>query len=450
MHVTFYGATEQVTGSQYIVETTAGTKLLVDSGLFQGGDDNWKANFEPFDFDPAVIDALVLTHAHLDHCGRIPKLVREGFNGKIIATKPTLELARLLLEDSVRIIEEHAREQGLPTLYDAQDVMDAVQLFAPTGYHEPIQLNDVTIELRDAGHILGSAIALIDADGKRVVFSGDLGNAPVPLLFPTEYIDAADMIVMESTYGARIHEDKQTRTALLKQAIHDIVDQGGVLMIPAFALERTQELLYEMNQMVAQKEIPKVPIFLDSPLAIRATAVFQQNKEYLNEATQAEMLGDNIFHFPGLTLTEAVAESKSINNIKAPKIIIAGSGMAEGGRIVHHIERYIESPQNHYLIIGYQVEGTLGRQLKDGAKTVKVNGKELEVRATVSAIGGYSAHADREKLTDWVLHSDQHRLKKVCITHGELSQANDLQKHLQEQMTAEVVVPQAGQQITVE
>lgn len=449
MQVTFYGATEQVTGSQYVVETTAGTKLLIDSGLFQGGDDNWKANFDPFDFTPSEIDALVLTHAHLDHCGRIPKLVREGFNGKIIGTTPTLELARLLLEDSVRIIEEHAREQGLPTLYDAQDVMDAVQLFAPIGYHEPIQIKDAQIELRDAGHILGSAIALIDADGKRVVFSGDLGNAPVPLLFPTEYIDAADMVVMESTYGARTHEDKQTRTALLKQVIHDVVDNGGVLMIPAFALERTQELLYEMNQMVENKEIPKVPIFLDSPLAIKATAVFQQQKGYLNEATRVEMASDNIFQFPGLTFTEAAAESKSINNIKAPKIIIAGSGMAEGGRIVHHIERYIEGSQNHYLIIGYQVEGTLGRQLRDGAKTVKVNGKELQVRATVSAIGGYSAHADREKLTDWVLRYNQQRLKNVCITHGELSQATELQKHLQQQMTAQVIVPQAGQTITV-
>jgi metallo-beta-lactamase family protein len=449
MQVTFFGATEQVTGSQYVLQTNSGTKLLIDSGLFQGGDDNWKANFEDFDFTPSEIDALVLTHAHLDHCGRIPKLVREGFNGKIIATKPTLELARLLLEDSVRIIEEHAREQGLPTLYDAQDVMDAVQLFSPTGYHQPMQIKDVTIELIDAGHILGSAIALIDADNKRVVFSGDLGNAPVPLLFPTEYVDAADMVIMESTYGARVHEDKQTRTTLLKNTIHEVVEQGGVLMIPAFALERTQELLYEMNQMVADKEIPHVPMYLDSPLAIKATAVFQQNKEYLNQETRQEMASDNIFQFPGLTLTEAAAESKSINNVKAPKIIIAGSGMAEGGRIVHHIERYIEGPQNHYLIIGYQVEGTLGRQLLDGAKTVKVNGKELQVRAKVSAIGGYSAHADRDKLTDWILHVDQQRLKKVCITHGELSQAQELQAHLRKAMSAEVIVPQAGQTIAV-
>mgnify|MGYP000750606461 CR=1 FL=1 len=448
MNITFYGASEQVTGSQYLVQSTQ-TTLLVDSGLFQGSGDNWKENFADFSFDPQTVDALVLTHAHLDHCGRIPKLVREGFSGKIIGTAPTLELARLILEDSVRIIEEHAIEQGMPQLYSVEDVSAATELFHPISYHEKTLVGDIAIELYDAGHILGSSIVVLESESKRVVFSGDLGNAPVPLLYPTEYIESADLVVMESTYGGRIHEDVATRTAELKAIIAETVNAGGVLMIPAFALERTQELLFEMNKMVERKEIPDVPIYLDSPLAINATNVFLRYPEYLNDETQLKMKGDNIFDFPGLLMTESVAKSKMINHAPAPKIIIAGSGMAEGGRIVKHIERYIGSPQNHYLIIGYQVEGTLGRALRDGEKIVKINGQEFEVNAKVSAIGGYSAHADQDKLTDWLLHMNQSRLKQVCITHGELEQATAFKQHIEEHVSASVTIPHVGQVITV-
>lgn len=442
MKVQFCGAAKKVTGSCYYIET-ATKKIVVDCGLHQGKSYCENCNLKDFPFNPAEIDAVLLTHAHLDHCGRIPRLVQKGFTGRIIATKPTIELAELIMEDSVHILAEEALENNHEPVFTEDDFLDTRQYFETTDYRTPIQLDDnVTIEFFDAGHILGSSMIKISADGTSILFSGDLGNPPVPLLNSTDRVGTADYIVMESTYGGRIHEDKETRTLLLKSAIYETVVMGGVLMIPAFALERTQELLYELNGLVNNKDIPPVPIFLDSPLAIKATRVFQENEDYFNPETKNIIhSGDDVFDFPGLQMTLTTEESKRINDHPAPKVIIAGSGMAQGGRIIHHIKRYIGHFANQYLIVGYQVEGSLGRQLLDGADTVTIHQQEYEVNAKVRAIGGYSAHADRARLTAWLSDFSQNSLKGVFLTHGEESQAEALQHHLKQRTKADIRIP---------
>jgi metallo-beta-lactamase family protein len=394
----------------------------------------------------------LVTHAHLDHTGRLPKLVRDGFRGQIIATGPTARLAQLIIEDSARVLEKEARQHKHPEpVYSQEDAARTKEFFREVDYHTRIQLDDnITVEFFDAGHILGSSIIRVTADGKQIVFSGDLGNPPVPILKHTDIVDQADYVVMESTYGNRIHEDKDNRRLMLQSAIYETVVMKGVLLIPAFALERTQEILYELNEMVANKDIPAVPIFVDSPLAIRATKVFHEFENYFDtEASEIIASGDDLFNFPGLKLTLTAEESKAINDYPAPKVIIAGSGMAQGGRIVHHIKRYISHFANHYLIVGYQVQGSLGRRLLDGEKTVKIQGEEFQVKAKVTAIGGYSAHADRDKLTAWVSGFDRNRLQKVFLTHGEEIQALELQRHFAREFPFETVVPEARKPIAL-
>lgn len=452
MKITFLGAAQEVTGSCYLLETST-KRMLIDCGMSQGSRIADERNLAAFPFDASSIDAVAVTHAHLDHCGRIPKLVRDGFRGQVYATGPTTRLAHLIMEDSVDILARDAQKHKHHPVYEAQDVEEAKQLFVETEYYAPVELDEqVKIEFFDAGHILGSSIIRVTDGDTSIVFSGDLGNPPVPILKPTDIIDEADYVVMESTYGGHIHEDKDTRTQLLRSAIFETVKMGGVLMIPAFALERTQELLYELNHLVENNDIPDVPIFLDSPLAIKATRVFQEFESYFNtKAQEIIRTGDDVFHFPGLRMTLKTAESKAINNHPAPKIIIAGSGMAHGGRILHHIERYISFFANQYLIIGYQAHGSLGREIYDGAEEIRVHGKTIPVKAKVRAIGGYSAHADQPALTTWLSGMNQKRIKKTFLTHGEADEAFSLQKHLKrEHIGGEVIVPELGASYTLE
>lgn len=442
MKITFCGATRMVTGSCYLVET-ANTKVLVDCGLFQGGKISDDKNMEQFPFDPSEIDAVLITHGHLDHCGRIPKLAKDGFKGRIIATRPTAAFAKLILEDSVNILAREARYDEREPVFTAEDFEGVLPLFEDTDYHRKITVGDITADFFDAGHILGSSIIRLQAEGKTIVFSGDLGNPPVPLLAPTETIPEADCVVMETTYGGRTHEGKKERALKLKSAIYEAISMKGVLMIPAFAIERTQEILFELNAMVEAKEIPPVSIFVDSPLAIKATRIFREYSEYLSHNVQELQTEDDIFHFDGLHMTLTSRESKQINRHPAPKVIIAGSGMAQGGRIMHHIERYISHHASRYLIVGYQVEGSLGRRLLDGEKRIRVNGKELDVRAKVEAIGGYSAHADQPRLTEWVTAIGG--VKKIFLTHGEEDQAKAFQDHISDKVSAEVIIPEVEQ-----
>lgn len=434
-----------VTGSQYLLEHD-NTRLLVDCGMIQGEQFTDNKNYDPFSFDPSTITAVCVTHAHIDHCGRIPRLVREGFAGKVIGTHATLDLAYLMLLDSAHVIQLDAELSGYPPLYREDDVQRTASLFQGVNYHEPVQVGPFTIELFDAGHVLGSSFIKITAAGKSIVFSGDLGNAPVPLLKPTEALPVTDYLVMESTYGQRDHEPGRERKLLLSSAIYETVTMKGTLLIPAFALERTQELLYELNDLVEHKEIPAVPIFIDSPLAIKATRLYPKYNSWFNQETQYLIeKGDDVFKFNGLKFTSSSEESRAILKAKSPKIVIAGSGMMQGGRVRFHAKNYLPGAENQVLIVGYQVAGSLGRQLLEKAKEVNIDGDVVPVKAKVRAIGAYSAHADQSKLVHWVQTASK-APKQIWLTHGESANAEILAGVLRRRNQA-VELPVSGQTV---
>jgi len=424
MKVSFHGAAGEVTGSCTLLDTGK-TKFLIDCGLFQGSYFAHEENYEDWAFAPADIDFVVLTHAHADHCGRLPRLYADGFRGKVYCTRATRDLAELILLDSAKLIKEEAQKKGEVPLFTENDVYDVLALFWPLDYHKKTKLAaDVELSLYDAGHILGSAIAELSIrqglKKKKIIFSGDLGNAPAPIVRDPEFIKGADFVVMESTYGGRIHEPGELREQLLKKAILESIGRGGVLMIPLFALERTQEVLYELNHLSETRQIPRVPIFLDSPLAIDAVNVYKKYFDYFDEQSRERMKsGDDLFKLPGLTLTRTVEQSKGINKVPPPKVVLAGSGMINGGRMIHHLKLYIDNPKNHLLIISFQAEGTLGRLLRDGTKTISLEGQKYRVKAKVSAIGAYSSHADQPKLLHWLKRISRPKPQLVFISHGE-------------------------------
>lgn len=456
MKLTFHGGTKIVTGACYLLEA-AGKRVLIDCGMLQGTWFTEEKNFDPFLFDPKTIDAVFLTHAHIDHCGRLPKLYRDGFRGVLYGTPPTLDFARVLLADSHHVILEDSEKRGLVPFFGLNDLAGIMDLAQGVDYGETIELIKATgigkrfgCRVRNSGHILGSSFYefFIEEDGRKVkiVFSGDLGNPPTPLLQPTEYIDEADYVVIESAYGNRLHEQRTHRKEMLEDAIEETVKANGVLMIPAFAMERTQELLFELNDLVEHGMVPKVPVFIDSPLAIKATEIYRRYDNYYNkEATYIMKSGDEIFKFPGLVFTDAVEDSKKINNVSAPKIIIAGSGMSTAGRILHHEKRYLSDPKNMLLMIGYQAKGSLGRRLMEGATDVKIHGESVIVRAKVRSIEAYSAHADMEGLVKWVKPM-RDTLKKVFIVQGEEEAALHLASVIKDRLTVDAVVPDYGQE----
>ncbi|MFA5358923.1 MAG: MBL fold metallo-hydrolase [Patescibacteria group bacterium] len=450
MKISFYGACGEVTGSCYLVQTEQ-SRFLVDCGMFQGGKFAEDKNFEPFGFDPKSIDFVVLTHVHMDHIGRLPRLYKEGFRGKIYSTEPTADFARIMLLDSARVIFEEALANNALPLYLDKYVNELMKQFVALSYRKQENISaDIKITMRDAGHILGSAIVEIvvadKAGDKKIVFSGDLGNPPAPLVEDTEFISGADYVVMESTYGGIIHEPAEMRIKMLHNAVVESVGKGGVLMIPAFALERTQEVLYEMNYLVENKKVPPVSMFVDSPLAISATDIYKKYVAMYDKESRALIeAGDDLFNFRGLVYTKTREESKKINQILAPKIILAGSGMCTGGRIVYHLQRYLGSPQNHLLIIGYQVEGSLGRKLLDGAKVVEIGTEKIEVKAKVSAIGAYSSHADQPKLLHWVKMMSAPKPKKVFVVHGEEKRRSMLVDGLRQKLGIDAVMPRYGE-----
>ena len=441
MKLTFHGGAQVVTGACYLLEA-AGKKILIDCGLFQGKREWRELNYEDFPFDPAGIDFVLLTHSHMDHVGRIPKLVKDGFQGKILTTNPSKDLAHLFLLDSAHLQKEEAREIGREPLYGEEDVTKSKQYFVGIDYGGREELSkDIKCRFTDAGHILGSSIIEIWAEGKKIVFTGDLGNPPVPILNPTEFVKEADYVVIESAYGDRLHEGAEKRADLLENAIEEVVATKGVLMIPAFAMERTQEVLYEMNELVENKRIPPVPIYVDSPLAIKATEVYRRHEKYFNqEATQLIQSGDDIFKFPGLTMTISGAESRRINEAPNPKIIIAGSGMSTGGRILFHEKLYLPDPNSKLFIVGYQVEGTLGRKILEGADRVEILNSQVAVKAKVQAVGGYSAHADQKQLMEWIRHL-QRPVQNIFIVQGENGPASALAQKVQDELGIAATVP---------
>jgi metallo-beta-lactamase family protein len=450
MNVSFFGAAREVTGSCYLVETQAGTKVLVDCGMFQGCNTCDVKNFTKLYFDPKDVSAVFITHAHLDHTGRIPKLVKDGFRGKIYGTAPTLRLAELVLLDAVHIMREDLEREKIEMLYEEKDVEQALTQFEPVEYSHDVKVGDITARPRDAGHIFGSSFwELHSAEGKSVAFSGDLGNHGSKILRPTAQLSAVDLLVVESTYGNRIHEDESTREAKLKQAIERTVAEKGVLVIPAFAIDRTQQILFELNHLVEGGMLPDVPIFLDSPMAIKATEIVKDYPQYYNkEAKALAATGDDLFDFPGLKLTRTRDESKLINDTPKPKIIIAGSGMMNGGRILHHLVRYLSDPHSTVLIVGYQASGTLGRDLYEGKKVVNVLQEKVHVKAHILAIGSYSAHADQAKLVQWVEEAEA-KPKRIAVTHGEEDTSVALATRFQQHFTIPSAAPHFGDTIEV-
>lgn len=448
MKLTFIGGAGVVTGSCYLLQEQE-TSILIDCGLLQGRSENEKKNFESFPFDPASIQAVFVTHTHIDHIGRIPKLVKDGFKGKIYSTGPTKDAAYDLLQDAHHLMMDDL-PKGKDPLYDTIDIDRAMGLWETLSYHQPINVDPFRIEAYDAGHILGSASYKISNGSKTIAFSGDLGNIPAPLVKKTEYLKDVDYALVESAYGNRIHEDVQERITVLEDMIEDTVKSEGTLLIPSFAMERTQDLLYELNHLVEDGRIPQVPIYIDSPLAIRLTEVYrkyEKDPEFFDQkAVDAVRRGDAIFNFPGLHFTLTTEESKEINSVPPPKVIIAGAGMSNGGRILHHELRYLSDPQSAILFVGFQSEGSLGRLILEGASRVRIMGQEVPVRARVKAIGGFSAHADQPLLLAWI-ESMKETLKKVFVVQGEPDQSEPLAHRIKDVLAIEAEVPEAGETV---
>lgn len=427
MKLTFCGASHEVTGSCYHLDADQ-SQILVDCGLFQGSEFSDEKNWQDWPFKPASVEAVLITHAHLDHVGRLPKLVKDGFRGKILATPATAELARLVIEDAFRIMfYEHEKFQR-PLLYEDADVRQAVSLFEPVDYNKKITVAPgIEATWHDAGHIFGAAFIVVEAEGKKVAFSGDIGNINVPILRETEALPAVDALLVESTYGDRVHEGADKRLAMLEAVLKEAAEKGGTIMVPAFSIERTQEFLYSLHQMQEHGDgLPKIPIYLDSPLAIDAIKVYKKYPQYYDKEAAAEiMAGDDFLTFPGLHVTYTREDSKTINNARGPKMVIAGAGMMNGGRILHHAMRYLPDPNSTLLIVGYQAYGTLGRRLYEGAKWAKIHGEDIPVRCAIKAIGALSAHGDQKKMIEWV-GSSGHAPKQIFCIHGEPHAATEL------------------------
>jgi metallo-beta-lactamase family protein len=448
MQLTFYGGTGEATGSNYVLES-GGTKIMVDCGLHQGSHYAERQNFEPFSYDPKGMSAVFVTHAHLDHTGRLPSLVRSGFHGTIYSTAPTKDFAELILLDSEHLLAKEAEREHRELLYTTEDIMRTRQLWTALRYHDSVTVGPFTVELFDAGHILGSAFIRIKAEGKTIVFSGDLGNFPAPIIQPTEMIREADYCVVESTYGDRVHENVDQRKEQLEDTIENTVKAGGTLMIPTFAMERTQELLYHLHQLFEEGRVPRIPVFIDSPLAIKLTAVYKKYESYFNKETQhIAKSGDDILNFPGLHLTLTTEQSKEINGVKPPKMIIAGSGMSNGGRILHHELRYLPDPNSTILFVGYQAKGCLGREIMEGAREVRIFGETVPVRCRKVNIPGYSAHADQPRLMQWVGNM-RGSLKKVFVVQGEPQSSDALAQKIRDELAVPAEVPTAKESVMI-
>lgn len=445
--LTFCGGVGSVTGANFLLETDGG-KVLVDCGMVQGKRMCNDENYQDFPYDPALIDALFVTHAHIDHIGRIPKLVRDGFTGIIYSTPETKALAQVMLPDAVKLIAEEAVACNTQPPYQEKDVAHAFELWETQPYYQPLDAFGCRFTFRDAGHILGSAIleCVHPASGK-IVFSGDLGNSPTLLLRDTDIVDDADYMVIESVYGDRVHESTGDRSRLLEEVIEDVVRKGGTLLIPAFSIERTQLLIYEINNLVESKSIPPVPVFLDSPLAIKVTDIYRGATKLFNKETQERIAhGDDIFSFDKLTFVTTSRDSRALVDVEGPKIIIAGSGMSHGGRIIHHEKVYLSDPKNTLLIVGYQSPGSIGRQLQDGVPEIRIGNEKVAVKARIETIHGFSGHRDVEGLTEFISPTAAH-LKKLFVTMGEPKSSQFLAQRARDYLGVDALVPSLGDTI---
>jgi metallo-beta-lactamase family protein len=427
--VGFYGGAQGVTGSCFLLNIRD-TQILVDCGLFQGLES--EKNYLKFTFDPKKISYLILTHAHIDHCGRLPILVKEGFRGKIICTKPTSQIAKIMLLDAAKVMKEHYKtlykksiRMGLnpppPPLYEEYDVIESFNYFKIlVPYDTPLLLKDnIKVTFKDAGHILGSAFIEIEdlKTHQKITFSGDLGNKNKPIVRDFTYPSQTDFLFIETTYADRNHKSFEESKQEFLQAILETYEKGGNVLIPTFALERAQELLYVLREFYEEGKLPRCQVFLDSPLAIKATKIFKDNPEFFDEEALNLLTQKDPFDFPYLVLTEEIEESKAINNIKSGAIIIAGNGTLTGGRILHHLKYNLWREECSLVFVGFQPKGTLGRNIIDGAEKIHLFGEEIPVRARIYTINGFSSHAGQNELIDWI--SKFEKVKKLFLVHGE-------------------------------
>lgn len=494
--LTFFGGVGATTGANFLVEFD-GKKILIDCGLLQGVRDADEFNASDFKYNPAGIDFLFVTHAHMDHIGRIPKLVKDGFNGKIISTLQTKEISEPVLYDAYKIMVSRERGGVSRNLYEEKNIREALDLWQTKKYGEIFKISDsVSVCLKDAGHILGSAMVELIFNGVKILFTGDLGNSPSPLLRDTEEIKDVDYIVMDSVYGDRNHESKEERRERFKNIILETINKKGEIIIPAFSIDRNQLILYELNNMIEDGEMPSVPVFLDSPLAEKVTEVYKKSTELFNDKIKKEIAsGDDIFNFPKLHIVPTAKESRDIENVSNPKIIIAGSGMSEGGRVLDHEARALPHKENTILLMGYQPVGTLGRELEDGAKEVWVTSpplpayrtgrlkageggknknklysdksmqdrQKVEVKARIENVHGYSAHKDSEHLLEFIekatspglrlgLSSNEerqgkqtnstHNIKRVFVCMGEPKSSLFLIQRIRDYLDIDAIYPE--------
>ncbi len=455
--LSFYGAAGTVTGSRHLLDIN-GTRLLVDCGLFQGSKQNRKRNWEPFPVEPAAIDRLLLTHAHIDHTGYIPRLCRDGFYGPIHCTYPTADLCEVLLPDSAYLQEEDARwankkghtkhKPALP-LYTAADAEKALESFKPVFYGQNLFVEDgLRVKFKDAGHLLGSSFIDIKVakgpKARKILFSGDVGKPGRPILRDPVQVYDVDYLVLESTYGDRLHDDVSPRDELAR-VINESVERGGLLVVPSFAVGRTQTLLYAIRELEEQGDVPTLPIYVDSPMAIDATTIFEKRLTDLNLRTRIEKLrGKQILRPDKVKFCRTKVQSIAINNEMGPAIIISSSGMAVGGRILHHLARCLPDQRNTIMLVGYQVPGTRGRSLLDGQSHVKIHGRQIPVMAQVENINGYSGHADYREILAWLMGFNRPP-KKTFIVHGDEEASAAMAQHIRERFDWDVEIPEYGE-----
>ncbi len=462
MRLNFYGAAQEVTGSNYVMDIN-GYKIGIDCGLFQGSRELELKNYEDFSFNPKDLDVMIMTHAHIDHSGRLPKLVKDGFNGRIYCTGATGDLLEIMLKDSAHIQKtdtdwENARRKrsGKPLvspLYNEEDVDFALKKILPQHYDEVVAINEkVAIRFRDAGHILGSAIVELWVDiGEekiKLVFSGDLGMPGRPIIKDPEYIESCDYLILESTYGNTVHPPLKESMDDLMSIVEETALKGGTVLIPSFAVGRTQELIYELNSYYenypADQEYKRVPVYIDSPLAIEATKIFMKNSYSFNDqAKEIIQTGDNVFDFSNLHYIKSVEESKLLNKVRFPRLIISSSGMATAGRVRHHLKHCLWDENSSVVFIGYQAHGSLGRLLIDGVKQVKIAGEEIAVKAKIHSLQGFSAHADSDFIMKWLGQIDKKPVK-IFLTHGELEESEPLKKRIEEDLSIDCIIPTLG------
>jgi metallo-beta-lactamase family protein len=466
MQIQFWGAARTVTGTMHLL-TLNGRRLLLDCGMFQGKRDIANERNSQLPFDPKSIDACVLSHAHMDHSGTLPMLTKSGYDGPIYCTSATRDLASAMLRDSAHIQESDARylnkrnaERGLPfikPIYVEADALNCLKHFVAYEYHRVFEpLPGVTVTFRDAGHILGSAEVIIDFEEnkkkRRLVFTGDLGRKNLPVLRDPESVDQADILITEGTYGGRLHDPIEDTRNQLAQIINETYERGGVLIIPSFAVGRTQEVVYDMQRLVADNHIPDVPVYVDSPLAINVTEIFRLHPECYDEEILDYINIDpdgNAFGWPRLRYVRSADESKALNHSKESSIIIAASGMCEAGRVLHHLKHHIEDPRTTILFVGYQAENTLGRKILDGTEVVRILGEEFNVRAQVKKIGGYSGHGDHNDLVGFA-HNMVGKPTHTFIVHAEMDAAEKLQTSLEKIGLKDVHIPDRGDKIVID